>query len=72
MLPPRLMNAKETAAYLRRSYSWFRSRLPQLQQDGFPQRLPNLKLWDRAAIDAWLDKTGARRAQKIEDPIAGF
>lgn len=73
MLPPRLMNAREVAAYLRRSPSWFRSQRTRLEAEGFPKRLPSMRLWDTAAIDAWLDRIGQRgRLQNVEDPLAGF
>lgn len=72
MQQPRLANAREVAAYLRRSPSWFRAQRTRLERFGFPQRVPGTRLWDRAAIDEWLEKSSKAQSHKVEDPLSGF
>ncbi len=71
-LPPRGMNASEVAAYLGRSLDWLNDHLPKLLAAGFPKPLPQLELYDRAAIDDWLDRLGDRDAGGIVDHDAAW
>lgn len=53
------------------SDSLFRERLPVLQeQEGFPMQLPHQKrpkLFNRAAVERWLDRAGGMTLQDIEE-----
>lgn len=56
---PRLMNAGETASYLGMSPNRFSTLRSKLGAMGFPAAVPFAeKLWDRVAIDHWLDALG--------------
>lgn len=66
------MNASEVAAYLGRSLDWLNDHLPKLLAAGFPKPLPQLGLYDRAAIDDWLDRLGDRDVGGIVDHDAAW
>jgi hypothetical protein len=53
---PRLMTRFDLAVYLRRSEGWLAANLPRLLEQGFPPADPLLGLFDRIAVDAWLDR----------------
>jgi predicted DNA-binding transcriptional regulator AlpA len=56
-LPRRLLLAEEVARLLRLTPRVFRRRRAELEAAGFPPPLPGLPdRWDRAAIEAWLDR----------------
>jgi hypothetical protein len=57
-LPPRGMTDAQCAAYLGRSTTWFLQHRSELIEAGFPPKLPIIDLYDREAIDRWLDKQG--------------
>ncbi len=59
-LPPRCINASETAAYIGRSLDRLPAHMPKRLAAGFPKPLPVLELSDRAAMDDWLDRLGDR------------
>jgi predicted DNA-binding transcriptional regulator AlpA len=55
-LQPRVLNVVLLCAYLGRSETWFADHRDELEAAGFPKQVPILKGYDRAAVDAWLDK----------------
>jgi hypothetical protein len=57
-LPPRGMTDADCAGYLGRSLTWFMQHKAELIQAGFPPKLPIVDLYDREAVDRWLDKQG--------------
>jgi hypothetical protein len=66
-LPPRGMTEADVAYHLGRSLTWFQQHKAELIEAGFPPKLPIIDLYDREAVDRWLDQQGdpnerARRA----------
>lgn len=57
-LAPRGMTEADAAAYLGRSLTWFSQHKAELIQAGFPPKISIIDLYDREAIDRWLDKQG--------------
>ena len=56
-IAPRMLSAPQVAAYLGRSGSWFLEHRRELEAAaGFPGPVAPLGLWDRHAIDRWLDE----------------
>lgn len=65
-LAPRLLDAEEAAAYLGRVSTKTLAHVPVA-----PVRLGDRCLYDRRAIDAWLDRlSGLEEAQLHDDPQA--
>lgn len=60
-IQPRLMTRPQVGIYLGRSGSWFREHEAALRDAGFPAPHPVLGLFDREAIDDWLDATSGRK-----------
>ncbi len=63
-LQPRMMTMEQVCQYLGRSDDYVR------KLAGFPKKHPVVKLYDRAAIDEWVDQT-AGRALTYEDILLG-
>jgi integrase len=61
---PRLMSLKTLAAYLGLSVPELTNQLPGLQEEAFPNPVPVLGLWDRNAIDLWLDRMSGISGQR--------
>lgn len=59
-IQPRMMTWEQVEEYLGRSDDFLRGK------DGFPDRHPVLKLYDKQAIDEWIDQT-AGKALTYED-----
>jgi hypothetical protein len=57
-LPPRGLTDADCAAYLGRSLTWFLQHRQELVEAGFPPKIPIIGLYDREAVDRWLDKQG--------------
>ncbi len=55
-LTPRMLSGPKVAAYLGRSATWFLQNRIGLEAAGFPGPVAPLGLWDRHAIDRWLDE----------------
>jgi hypothetical protein len=55
-LIPRGMNEQQTATYIGRSLNWFLQHKTELIEAGFPPKVPIIDLYDRVAIDDWLDR----------------
>jgi hypothetical protein len=73
---PRLMTHFDLAVYLRRSEGWLKENLPLLLAQGFPapdQLFDRHGLFDRAAVDAWLDRRAKLplASAKAEIPASG-
>lgn len=51
-----LLTDKEVARLLRRSVSWLSENRAELEQNGFPKRVPVIDRYDPVAIRAWLDR----------------
>jgi hypothetical protein len=61
---PRTLTARETAAYIGRTYDWFMRNRRQLEAERqFPAPLPGIRRYDRLAIDAWIDGQRQKAAQ---------
>jgi hypothetical protein len=73
------MTEADVAGYLNRSLTWFLQHKAELLEAGFLPKLPIIDLYDREAVDRWLDKQGdpdspraarcsatARRAWRVE------
>lgn len=69
-LPRRVLLEPEVARLLRLGVEELRAALPGLRAVGFPPPLPGLPVprWDRAAIEAWLDRQ-APAAGAPQDPL---
>jgi hypothetical protein len=61
------MTDSECAGYLGRSLTWFLQHRQELIEAGFPPKLPILDLYDREAVDRWLDKQGAHKERMRRD-----
>jgi hypothetical protein len=57
-LEPRGLTEADCARYLGRSVTWFQQHRDELRERGFPERLPLLDLYDRRAVDRWMDELG--------------
>lgn len=72
---PRLMSGFDVACYLNRSEQWLHANRPKLETVGFPRPDPMLGLYDRRAIDRWLDQraglVAASLAANDPSPPAG-
>ena len=55
-LLPRGLTEAACADYLGRSVGWFVAHKAELIERGFPPKLPIIDLYDRAAVDRWLDQ----------------
>lgn len=60
-IPPRMLTRPQAAAYIGRSGQWLADHEGRLRAEGFPAPHPVLGLYDRRAIDDWLDATGGRK-----------
>src|SRR5260370_20612494 len=70
---PRLMTHFDRAIYLRRSEGWLKENLPALFDQGFPR--PDALfdphgLFDRDAVDAWLNRRSGLLVTVPEKPSA--
>jgi predicted DNA-binding transcriptional regulator AlpA len=64
----RIWDARQVAAYLGRSLSWFRIKLPGLRQRGFPAADPEMGGWDKLAVEQWLDEqAGIRSSPAVQE-----
>ncbi len=71
-ITPRGMTEAATAAYLGRSLSWFVKHKTALIEAGFPAKLPLVDLYDREAVDKWLDRQGDPAEQFARDWSANW
>jgi hypothetical protein len=55
-LRPRVVSDAALAAYIGKSMSWLTEHRPELEERGFPVRLPIVGGNDLNAVDAWLDQ----------------
>ncbi len=60
-IPPRMLTRPQAGAYMGRSGQWLADHEAELRAEGFPAPHPVLGLYDRKAIDDWLDATGGRK-----------
>ncbi len=52
----RIVNDAELAQYLGKSVSWLTAHRPELEERGFPPRLPIVGGNDLNAVDRWVDQ----------------
>jgi hypothetical protein len=55
-LRPRIVNDAGLAAYIGKSVSWLTEHRQELEQRGFPPRLPIVGGNDLNAVDRWIDQ----------------
>lgn len=55
-LRPRIVNDAQLAGYLNKSVSWLAEHRSELEQRGFPPRLPVIGGNDLNAVDRWVDQ----------------
>lgn len=65
MPSPLTLDAAGVAALLGRPTEWFYRHREALEAAGFPKRLPVVRLWERAAVEAWLAR---QRPPELQPP----
>lgn len=60
------LDAAGVATLLGRPTEWFYRNREALEAEGFPRRLPVVRLWERAAVEAWLARQRPPELQPAE------